>query len=151
MSGHFFVPPSTKGQSGSEKLHELLNDERLYVPFQNDESEMTLIQKGAIVSVLLASKEMRRDLPYQHRTSCNLHLLSSEILIGYVFIDLPETHRRLSDFLNVCNNFFFIEVDGEDYFVNTKSIKMAIPSRQGDHQQIDSGADVPRNGAGGYP
>ena len=70
---------------------------------------------------------MRKDLPYQNRTFAKVFLLSGNILEGHVFIDLPKTHTRLSDFLNFSKKFFFIEVDEQDFLVNTKFVKMVMP------------------------
>ena len=127
IGGHFFISPSPKGLSGSGNVIEILNDDRFYIPFEIAEGEISLLQKGSIVMVRMAISEMPKDLPYLSRTSTKIFLLSGDILKGHVFIDLPKTRTRLSDFLNFSKRFFFIEVDEQDFFVNTKFVKMVMP------------------------
>jgi len=125
--GHFFVSPNPQGFPESQNVIELLNDDRSYIPFEIADGEITLLQKGSISIVRMAMSEMKKDLPYQTRTSGKFLLTSGEVLDGYVFIDLPKTHTRFSDFLNFSKRFFFVEVDEEDYFVNTILVKMVMP------------------------
>ncbi len=125
--GHFFISPSPKGLAGSENVIEILNDDRFYIPFEIAEGEISLLQKGSIVMVRMAICEMPKDLPYLSRASTKIFLLSGDILEGNVFIDLPKTRTRLSDFLNFSKRFFFIEVDEQDILVNTTFVKMVTP------------------------
>jgi hypothetical protein len=127
IGGHFFISPSPKGPAGSENVIEILNDDRSYIPFEIAEGEISLLQKGSIIMVRMAISEMPKDLPYLSRTSTKIFLLSGDILEGNVFIDLPKTRTRLSDFLNFSKRFFFIEVDEQDILVNTKFVKMVTP------------------------
>jgi hypothetical protein len=127
VCGRFFISPHPKGLPGSEYVIGLLNDDRSYIPFEMSEGEISLLQKDSIMLVKMAISEMRRDLPYQNCASAKVFLLSGDILEGSVFIDLPKTHKRLSDFLNFSKTFFFIEVGGHDFFVNTKFVKMVRP------------------------
>ena len=127
ICGHFFISPSPKGLSGSENIIEILNDDRSYIPFEIAEEEISLLQKESIVMVRMAISEMPKDLPYLSRTATKIFLLSGDILEGHVYIDLPKTHTRLSDFLNFSKRFFFIELDEQDFLVNTKYVKMVRP------------------------
>jgi hypothetical protein len=127
ICGHFFISPPPKGSSRSENVIKLLNDDRSYIPFEIAEDEISLLQKESIMMVRMAISEMPRDLPYLSRTSTKIFLLSGEILEGHVFIDLPKTHTRLSDFLNFSKKYFFIGVDEQDFIINTKYVKMVMP------------------------
>ena len=127
IDGHFFISPSPKGLAGSENVIEILNDDRFYIPFEIADGEISLLQKGSIVMVRMAISEMPKDLPYLSRASTKIFLLSGDILEGNVFIDLPKTRTRLSDFLNFSKRFFFIDVDEQDILVNTTFVKMVTP------------------------
>ncbi|MGD1972818.1 MAG: hypothetical protein PVH37_15885 [Desulfobacterales bacterium] len=127
IGGHFFISPSPKGPAGSENVIEILNDDRSYIPFEIAEGEISLLQKGSIIMVRMAISEMPKDLPYLSRTSTKIFLLSGDILEGNVFIDLPKTRTRLSDFLNFSKRFFFIDVNEQDILVNATFIKMVTP------------------------
>jgi len=108
ISGHFFISPHPKGHPGGENVIELLNDDRSYTPFKMAKGQVSLLQKESIMMVRMAISEMRKDLPYQKRTFAKVFLLSGNILEGHVFIDLPKTHTRLSDFLNFSKKFFLL-------------------------------------------
>ena len=125
--GHLFISPHPRSLLESDNTIKLLNDDRSYIPFEIAKGDISLLQKESIMMVRMAISEMRRDLPYQNRTFAKVFLLSGDILEGSVFIDLPKTHTRLSDFLNFSKRFFFIEVDEQDFFVNTKFVKMVTP------------------------
>ena len=127
IGGHLFISPSPKGLTGSENVIEILNDDRFYIPFEIAEGEISLLQKGSIVTVRMGISEMPKDLPYLSRTSTKIFLLSGDILEGNVFIDLPKTRTRLSDFLNFSKRFFFIDVDEQDILVNSTFVKMVTP------------------------
>ena len=127
ICGQFFSKPSTKGLSGNEKVIDLLNDERLFIPFEIAGDKISLLQKESIMMVTLAINEMPIDLPYLSQIFARICLLSGDDLEGHIFIDLPKTHARLSDFLNLSNRFFYIDVDGQDLLINTKFVKMAMP------------------------
>ena len=125
--GHFFISPLTKGLPGSGNVIELLNDERSYIPFEIAEGEISLLQKDSIMTVRMAVNEIPKDLPYQRPISTKIILLSGDIFEGLVYIDLPKTHTRLSDFLNFSQKFIFIDIDQHDFLINTKFVKMVMP------------------------
>jgi hypothetical protein len=125
--GHFFISPLSKGLPGSGNVFELLNDDRSYIPFEIAEGEISLLHKDSIMTVRMAVNEMPKDLPYQKPISTKIFLLSGDIFEGLVYIDLPKTHTRLSDFLNFSQKFIFIDVDEQDFLINTKFVKMVMP------------------------
>jgi len=127
ICGHFFISPSPKEFSGSENVIDILNDDRSYIPFEIAVGEISLLQKEAIGVVRMDLSEMPKDLPYLGRTSAKIFLLSGDILEGHVFINLPKSHTRLSDFLNFSKKFFFIDIDEQDFLINTKFVKMVMP------------------------
>ena len=127
ICGNFFISPLSKGLPGGENVFELLNDDRSYIPYEITEGDISLLQKDSIMTVRMAVSEMPKDLPYLNRISTKIFLLSGDIFEGHVYMDLPKTHTRLSDFLNFSQKFIFIEVDEQDFFINTKFVKMVMP------------------------
>jgi hypothetical protein len=127
ICGSFFISPHSKGLTGSESVIKLLNEDRPYVPFEMAEGEISLLQKDSIMMVRMAVSEMPKDLPYLIRTPTKVFLLSGDIIEGHVFIDLPKSHNRLSDFFNFSKKFFFTDVNGQDLLINTKFVKMVMP------------------------
>lgn len=125
--GHYFIPPLFKGLPGNGNVFELLNDDRSYIPFEIAAGEISLLQKGSIMMVRMAISEMPKDLPYLSRITTKIFLLSGDTIEGHIYTDLPKTHTRLSDFLNFSQKFIFIDVDEQDFFINTKFVKMVMP------------------------
>ena len=127
-SGDFFVSPSSASHTGRESIAELLNGERSYIPLESRAGEVVLLQKRSIVMVLLEADEMRKDLAYQRRITAQVRFLSGESMEGTVYLDLPKSRSRLSDFLNYSKAFFYLEVGDKDYVVNSQFVKMVCPS-----------------------
>ena len=127
LCGHFFVLLHTQGRLGAECLLDLLQDERSFLPFEKDEGKILLVQKGAIVLVISEGCEYLKGVPYQKKMESRISLLSGQSLEAKVYSDLPQTRSRLSDFLNHSSNFFCVEVDGQEYLVNTQFIKSVDP------------------------
>jgi len=125
--GHFFIPPLSKDFPGNGNVFELLNDDRSYIPFEIAVDEISLLQKGSIMTVRMAISEMPKDLPYLSRITTKIILLSGDTIKGHIYTDLPKTHTRLSDFLNFSQKFIFIDVDEQDFYINTKFVKMVMP------------------------
>ena len=127
-SGHFFVSPHSASHTGRESIAELLNGERSYIPLESETGAVVLLQKRSIVMVLLEADEMRKDLVYQRRITAQVCFLSEDSMEGTVYLDLPKSHSRLSDFLNYSKAFFYFEAGGKDYLVNSRCVKMVCPS-----------------------
>jgi CheY-like chemotaxis protein len=106
----------------------LVNGERSYIPLELGEGKIILVQKRSIVMVLLEANDVRKDLAYQRQIAAQVCFLSGENMEGAVYLDLPKSHSRLSDFLNYSKMFFFLEVGDKDYLVNSQFVKMVCPS-----------------------
>jgi hypothetical protein len=123
LYGDFFASPNSLIHTGHERISELLNSERAYLPFILQDGNVVLLQKGAITRVVLDENEMNRELPYLKENAAHVELLTGEILEGKVYLDLPETHFRLSDFLNVNRGFFYLHVNNRVTLVNSRFVK----------------------------
>jgi hypothetical protein len=127
-SGDFFVSPRSASHTGRESIAELLNGERSYIPLESRAGAVVLLQKRSIVMVLLEADEMTKDLAYQRPITAQVCFLSGESMEGTVYLDLPKSHSRLSDFLNYSKAFFYLDVGDKDYLVNSRFVKMVCPS-----------------------
>jgi hypothetical protein len=123
VRGSFFVSPRSENHSDCERVQELLADERSYLPFETEEG-VTLIQKGSIEKVLLGENELKgRNIPNAKEIKVEVRFLSGEAMEGKVYLDLPESRFRLSDFLNASRSFFYLEADGRERLINTRFVK----------------------------
>ena len=127
LPGHFFVLLDTQGRLGAECLLDLLLDERSFLPFEKDEGQILLIQKGSVVMVISEGREYLEGIPYQKKMGARISLLSGQSLEAKVYNDLPRNRSRLSDFLNHSSKFFCVEVEGKEYLVNRRFIKSVEP------------------------
>jgi hypothetical protein len=127
-SGDFFLSPRSPNHAGRESIAELLNGERSYIPLELGAGKIILVQKRSIVMVLLEGDEVRKDLAYQRPIAAQVCFLSGENMEGTVYLDLPKSHSRLSDFLNYSKAFFYLEVGDRDYLVNSRFVKMVCPN-----------------------
>ena len=127
-SGDFFLSPGSPNHAGRESMAELLNGERSYIPLELGAGKIILVQKRSIVMVLLEADEVRKDLAYQRQIAAQVRFLSGENMEGTVYLDLPRSHSRLSDFLNYSKAFFCLEVGDRDYLVNSRFVKMVCPN-----------------------
>ena len=128
QSGDFFLSPRSPNHAGRESMAELLNGERSYIPLESRAGKIILVQKRSIVMVLLEGDEVRKDLAYQRQIAAQVRFLSGENMEGTVYLDLPRSHSRLSDFLNYSKAFFCLEVGDRDYLVNSRFVKMVCPN-----------------------
>jgi hypothetical protein len=127
-SGDFFLSPRSPNHAGRESMAELLNGERSYIPLESGAGKIILVQKRSIVMVLLEGDEVRKDPAYQRPITAQVCFLSGENMEGTVYLDLPRSHSRLSDFLNYSKAFFCLKVGDRDYLVNSRFVKMVCPN-----------------------
>lgn len=127
LSGHFFVLLHSQGRIGAESLLDLLLDERSFLPFEEDEGKILLIQKGSIVMVISKGCECLKGFAYQRKMESRISMLSGQSFAAKVYSDLPQNRSRLSDFLNHGSKFFCVEVEGMEYLINTRFIKSVVP------------------------
>ncbi len=60
-----------------------------------------------------------------------IHLLTGQTISGKVSFALPQTHSRLSDFLNSRETFFRLEVQGKNYLVQNRFVKLITAEKPG--------------------
>ena len=124
LGGSFFVAALSAFREGGELITELLAKDKNYIPFESDSGEMFLIRKENMMMIFLEEDVADNYLPGYKQVPVNIHLLTGQILSGKVSFALPETHSRLSDFLNTREAFFRLEVDGKNYLIQNRFVKL---------------------------
>lgn len=124
MSGNFFVSAVSAFREGGELITELLAKDRNYIPFESDAGGIALLRKENMMMVYLEEDAADNFLPGYKQVSVVIHLLTGQQLSGKVSFALPETHSRLSDFLNSRDAFFRLEVEGKNYLVQNRFVKL---------------------------
>lgn len=127
-TGFFFLSPTSAHRLGSETLEEMLNGDRDYLPLELSREEVVLVSKNAVVMVLAKDGEAETIPLGPTRIAAEVMLRSGETLRGDICHDLPETHSRLSDYLNRSGHFFHIEAASKDCYVATAFVKLIRPA-----------------------
>ena len=129
--GFFFLSPTSAHRLGSESMEELLNGDRNYLPLELSQEEVVLVSKNAIVMVLAKDRETATTPLGPTKIAAEVNLRSGETLRGEIYHDLPETHSRLSDYLNRTGRFFHIEVESRECYVASAFVKLIRPAHPG--------------------
>ena len=124
MSGNFFVSAVSAFREGGELITELLAKDRNYIPFESDSGEIVLLRKENMMMVYIEEDSVDNFLPGYKQVAVVIHLLNGRELSGKVSFALPETHARLSDFLNSRDAFFRLEMEGKNYLVQNRFVKL---------------------------
>jgi hypothetical protein len=124
MTGNFFVSAISAYREDGELISELLAEDRNYIPFETDRGEIVLLRKENMMMVYVEEDIADNAFPGYKQVPVIIHLLTGQNINGKVSFALPETHSRLSDFLNSRDAFFRLEVEGKNYLVQNRFVKM---------------------------
>ena len=125
MSGSFFVSAVSAFREGGELITELLAKDRNYIPFESDSGELVLLRKENMMMVYMEEESSSDSFfPGYKQVSVVIPLLNGQQLSGKISFALPETHSRLSDFLNSREAFFRLEVGEKIYLVQNRFVKL---------------------------
>lgn len=124
MSGNFFVSAISAFRDGGELISELLAQDRNYIPFESEDGAIALLRKENIMMVYLEEDMADNEMPGYKQVPVIIHLLTGQTIGGKVSFALPQTHSRLSDFLNSREAFFRLEVQGKNYLVQNRFVKL---------------------------
>ncbi|MFW6357426.1 MAG: hypothetical protein ACOC0K_01700 [bacterium] len=123
ITGSFFCEPASPLYEQGQTLLELLNCSRRYLPMEDSAKRVLFIQKRAVVIVRATTTELEINSAYATIIPVRVELLSGDSMEGNVYQDLPSSHPRLSDYLNFSRQFFPLQLEGVDCFINTDMVK----------------------------
>ncbi len=127
LEGRFFVSPISPGSNRSEYVSEIITGARRYVPFEMRNGETILLHTGNILKVLLKEREDEYFVNTTREVVVRVSFLSGQEVSGTIRFNMPETHSRLSDFLNQGQEFFTFETDTGIFLINNKFVKSITP------------------------
>ena len=128
VTGAFFVAGSSATHDGQERVHDVLNAETGFFPFEvtgTDGPRTALYNRDHVVLVALASTdEARRDPGYDLATPRAVSMLLSNglRLRGSVRVYRPQGRDRLSDFARATECFRYLEAREGTYLVNVRHL-----------------------------
>lgn len=128
LEGFLFLSPASALRWGKESIGELLNGDRKSLPMELKTKEVVLLNRSAIVMAFSKEEEETPVLTNTRRIPVEVVLRSGEILRGEIHNDLPETHSRLSDYLNRTDIFFHLQTGDTVCFVSNGFVRLIKPA-----------------------
>lgn len=129
LSGYFFLSVLSPNGHGPERIIDLLNGEKRFLPFRLEGGEVILLRRREILTVVPEEDDAPPPVGLFRKIVAEIRLTSGDTLKGHIFTDLPESHSRLSDFFNRCGDFFYLEAGGRGHLVNSLKV---LSIRQGE-------------------
>ncbi len=125
--GCFFVAGGSPHHAGPERVADLLNADRGFVPFELDAADgrrVLLYNRAHMVTVTLSDDEASRDPGYlvAPRHVVALLLSNGERVTGTVRVYQPEGHDRVSDWTRQPEAFRYVETGALTLLVNMAHI-----------------------------
>jgi hypothetical protein len=114
MTGDIFL--QQVGRYGSaEGPIDILNAPELFFPLRAENGDTVLVAKDQVVSVHYNRSDVETALRagVTPRIGVEVRLIHGQTFTGLVFLDMPEQHSRLLDFLNRSRQ-RFISLDTQD-------------------------------------
>ena len=130
IEGQIFLQAATPLHEGGEIPVEMLNRSESFFAILLPDGGFTLVSKAqtAVVTCdasLWEVDQQRRAISSQFRLE--VHLAGGKILSGEAFWELPKSHPRPQDFLNVREAFFEITEDGVSHSINRSLVAQVRP------------------------
>jgi len=127
VRGWFFTATGTTRYHGGERIGDLLNTEKGFLPFemQGESNKRTLLLNRAhVITVEIFDDEARRDPGYNvaQRRDVSILLSNGERVHGTVRVYQPEGRNRLSDWTRQPETFRYLETPAATLIVNAAHI-----------------------------
>jgi hypothetical protein len=127
IAGSFFVARGSARHDGPERVHDLLNSESRFFPFEvleADRTETVLVHRDHVVTIQLPHNEASQEPGYAVATArvVSLRLSIGRRLDGIVRVYRPKGHDRLSDWAQHGGRFRYIETGSETIVVNVDHV-----------------------------
>ena len=114
LSGRIFLSPQAQHHAGPTRPEEWMNEGGPFFPFIPDGSERTVIlNKRYIVVLTVTGGYEKLNVPEEGGVSRYVQVKCGSLeLEGLVYIDMPESNRRLTDWVNRPEPFLMLR-DGD--------------------------------------
>jgi len=125
--GCFFVAGDSIRHGGPERLIDVLNEEKGFVPFEihhEDGTRTVLYNRSHLVYVALEENDASLDAGYTVATRRYVSILlsSGQRVVGAVRVYRPEGRDRLSDWARQPDTFRYLETSDMALLINTAHI-----------------------------
>jgi len=126
---NLFLSYQAEGHAGQETILDLLNSDRAFIPVEDVlTNEILLIGKTRIMHVALDERNEKSESPGLVELPVALELLNGEMVEGSFFTDLPDGKKRLSDYLDLTDQFICLRREKNDLILN-KSFILSVKEK----------------------
>ena len=130
IEGEIFLQTATRLHEGCESPVEMLNRPERFFAVLLPSGDLTLVGKAQAAVVTCDASLWKVD-PQRRAISREFHLdidmVGGQNLCGSAFWELPSTHPRPQDFLNVSETFFELIHDGISHCINRNLVAQVRP------------------------
>ena len=134
LDGAFFLSPKSADHTGPERIYDLLNTARRFVPVQvhadTDSPRVILYNRAEILTVTLPAEEIElvHDPSYQiaRRETVSVLFSTGKRLVGEFHITELSEYARLSDVASL-RKFIYFETADQTMIVNLDQIVELVP------------------------
>jgi hypothetical protein len=134
--GRVFIPGSSSHHSGAMRVDEWMNESGVFFPFLPDDSKATVLLNRDQVAVLAVAPveeteaeavEPDMEIP-KRRIAIEL---GDRRIEGEVRIDMPQSQRRVLDYLNRHEPFLLVRTPGRWFLVRKSLIARVVEIQEG--------------------
>jgi hypothetical protein len=134
--GRVFIPGSSSHHSGTMRVDEWMNEGGSFFPFLPDDSTSVVLLNRDQVAILAVAPRPETDgepvepepqLPKQHIAV----ELGDRRLQGEILLDMPQTQRRVLDYLNRHEPFLLLRTTDRWFLVRKSMIARVVEIQEG--------------------
>jgi hypothetical protein len=139
LPGHCWLLPQSRDHLGPETLFELLNSGTRIVPLVVPERSETVLLNRLDINWVMVGREVKPELIcppnylVTHEETVHITFRDGRTLVGVVQMEQPEGMNRVSDFLNLSDDYFPLRAANGSAVVNksqVRAVRLIAPSPQ---------------------
>lgn len=130
MKGKVFLWPSHYSHNGQQTLLDLMQDKEAFFPFRSEKGDFCVANKATITHISYDPErsENASSALLGSAEDVLITFVGGEQLRGTIIIELPESHKRLIDFFNAIDGYFWMRTDDSHHLVNSAQVRDIHPA-----------------------
>lgn len=125
--GNIFLAPYTNEHHGHQKVSDLLNGEKIFLPISLDNDTVEFVSKAQVMTIegeLIAEDDIEMMLSgLVQQKDITVVLEGNTTIVGTLLAEAPIERSRLSDCLNQPDNFLKVKTESKYLHINKSFIK----------------------------
>ncbi|MBE0597794.1 MAG: hypothetical protein IH614_11035 [Desulfuromonadales bacterium] len=125
--GVVFLSPNSCTLCGAQSVLELLREKTRFLPFRNQQGELTLINKEVITYIGFQPTEDEIPPLVCDEVDVRIVFFGGELLEGTILLDQPAGKNRLLDYVNAFPGFFAVRGKNRRFVANGSMVQEVTP------------------------